>query len=248
MDLKTIPKKIQYISIESNFVKGTNNSCSITFDYDSNIFIERMSDVIGIRLVDFYVTQVGESDDGTGTVAKMIDIVCPDVPMVAQMLDARHGTVFARIPVERSTQAITVHDKQWKGPLVGSVPRFFNPISIKKLHFDLYELRGDNTYTRLQPDSTWFMTLEIHTVDHEAPKPDKLAIAIDKLSDHISKMPPPQLVMPAEPKKKIPLYMVLLPIIAAIGLAVYMKKTPSVQPEMGPRVSQPVFMPPPIRR
>ena len=246
-DLKTVPKKIQYISIESNYVEGTNNSCSITFDFDSKIFVEKMTDVIGLRLVDFYVTQIGEANTGTGSVAKMVDIVCPDIPMAAQILDARHGTVFARIPIERSFNngSLIVHDKQWKGQPIGSVARFFNPISIKKLHFDLYELRGDNSYTRLQPDASWMMLLEVHTVDHEAPKPDKLAIAIDKLSDHISKMPPPQLVMPAEPKKKIPLHMIIIPITLIAAAVFYMKK---IAPQEPPRVPPPVFMPPPVRR
>ena len=247
MDLKTIPTKLQYISIESNFVTGTNNSCSLTFDFDSNIFVEGMSDVVGIRLVDFYVTQVGEPGTGTGSVAKLIDIVCPDVPTVAQMLDARHGTVFARIPIERSTSNLVVHDKQWKGPYPGSRAKLFNPISIKKLHFELYELRGDNTYTRLQPDASWVMTLEIHTTDYQAPKPDKLAIAIDKLTDHISKMPTPQIVMPPEPKKKIPLVMVILPIAAIVGVIVFIKKTMGVQTDAA-RVPAPVFMTPNVRR
>jgi hypothetical protein len=248
VDLKTIPKKIQYISIESNFVEGTNNSCAVNFDFDSNILIENMKDVVGVRLVDFYVTQVGEDGSGAGDVAKLIDIICPDIPMAAQILDARQGTVFARIPIERSTSNLVVHDKQWKGQPLGSTIRFFNPISIKKLHFDLFELRGNNSYTRLQPDATWFMTLEIHTLDHEAPKPDKLAIAIDKLSEHISKMPPPQLVMPAEPKQKIPLYMVLIPVSIVAFAVFYMKKmTPGATPD-SLRVNHPVFIPPPTRR
>jgi hypothetical protein len=244
MDLKSSPKKVQYLSIESNFVNGTNNVCSITFDFDSNIFVERIKDVVGIRLVDFYVTQVGENNDGTGSVVKMIDIVCPDIPTAAQMLDARHGMVLARVPVERSTSNLIVHDKQWKGQPLGSKPRFFNPISINKLHFELYELRGDNTYTTLQPDASWFMTLEIHTLDHQAHKPDKLAIAIETLSDHISKMPPPQLVMPAAPVQKIPLYVIILPIAAVVGLVVYMKKTPVDVP----RVITPNFTAPQVRR
>lgn len=244
------PKKIQYVTVESNFVDGSNNTFSINFDLKSNIFIQEMKDVCGIRLVDFYVTQIGDNNAGTGGVAKIVDIVCPDIPVAAQLLDARKGRIFARIPIERSfsgSNSLIVHDKQWKGPYSGMPTRFFNPISIKKLSFQIFELRGDNSYELLQPDASWFMVLEIHTVDHEAPKPDRLAIAIEKLSKHIQEMPAPQIVMPVEElknKKKIPLSYVLIPLLLlGGGVYYYMTKRPAPVPPPAP-VFAPVRAPP----
>jgi hypothetical protein len=69
-------------------------------------------------MVDFYITQVGGSDDTDTNIAKFIDIVCPEVPKVAQMLDERHGQVLARVPLERHFSGSTagiVRDKQWQG-------------------------------------------------------------------------------------------------------------------------------------
>ena len=249
MDLKSIPKKIQYISLESAYVNGTNSECSITFDYESNVIIEEMKDVIAVRLVDFYITQIGETSTGDGTVAKYIDIICPEIPTPGQILDSRNGKIFARIPIERSfagSNGVIVHDKQWKGPYSGSNPRFFNPITLKKLTFSINELRGNGVYTALQDDAAWTMVLEIHTVDREAPKPDKLAEAIDKLTSHIKDMPPPQIVMPVPEKSKIPLMYVGIPIAVMAVVVMYFMRNKS--PDAPVRIPEATNMMPSIRR
>ena len=138
MSLDDIPKKTQYVIIDSNFVNGTNNTFSLDLQLESNTHVEDMSRVLGIKMVDFYITQVG-GNDGTDTdIAKFVDIVCPEVPKVAQMLDERHGQILARVPLERhfsgSNDAI-IRDKQWKS--FQRQTNFFNPISIKKLNFKL---------------------------------------------------------------------------------------------------------------
>ena len=90
VSLQDVPKKVQYITVDSQYVRGTNNTFTVDFSLESNIHIEEMNKVIGIKMVDFYVTQVGQSDaTGNTNVAKYIDVVCPDVPKVAQMLDER---------------------------------------------------------------------------------------------------------------------------------------------------------------
>ena len=68
-------KKVQYLIIDSEFVNGTNNNFSVTFGITSNTFIEDMREVIGIKVVDFYITQIGGSDDGTGNTAKFVESV-----------------------------------------------------------------------------------------------------------------------------------------------------------------------------
>ena len=55
-----------------------------------------MSRVIGVKMVDFYITQIGVNDANLNTdVAKYIDVICPDISKVAQMLDERNGQILA---------------------------------------------------------------------------------------------------------------------------------------------------------
>ena len=117
MSLDDIPKKTQYVIIDSNFVNGTNNTFSLDLQLESNTHVEDMGRVIGIKMVDFYITQVG-GNDGTDTdIAKFVDIICPEVPKVAQILDERHGQILARVPLERhfaGSNDVILRDKQWK--------------------------------------------------------------------------------------------------------------------------------------
>jgi hypothetical protein len=62
MSLDDIPKKTQYVIIDSSFVNGTNNVFSLDLQLESNTHVEDMSRVLGIKMVDFYVTQIGEND------------------------------------------------------------------------------------------------------------------------------------------------------------------------------------------
>ena len=43
---------------------------------NANVFIEEIRDVIGVKVVDFYITRIGENGLGTDDVAKYIDILC----------------------------------------------------------------------------------------------------------------------------------------------------------------------------
>src|SRR5210317_2356218 len=205
MSLEDIPKKTQYVIIDLNFVNGTNNTFSLDLRLESNTHVEDMSRVLGIKMVDFYVTQVGGSDDTDTNIAKFVDVVCPDIPKVAQILDERHGQVFARVPLERHFSGSTaglVRDKQAK--IFNRKQNYFNPISIKKLNFRIYEQQDDNDYLLLHPDSKWYMVLEITTVNvKEKPKDHELQILqalqkllkkIDTLNENVQKLPdkPPE--------------------------------------------------------
>jgi hypothetical protein len=106
MSLDDVPKKVQYVVVDSNFVNGTNNTFSLDLTLKSNTHVEDMSRVLGIKLADFYITQIGDADPSTSdgrttNIAKYVDIVCPDIPKVAQILDERHGQILARVPLER---------------------------------------------------------------------------------------------------------------------------------------------------
>ena len=166
VSLQELPKKVQYITIDSNFVTGTNNKFTIDLNLSSNTHVSDISKVCGLKVVDFYVTQVGTTGSGTVNGAKYLDIICEDVPKVAQILNERKGQIFARIPLERifdGSSNFKIQDKQWKS--FSRPTSLFNPISIQKLNFEIYEQQGDGDYVKLQPDSEWFMTLEVTTID-----------------------------------------------------------------------------------
>jgi hypothetical protein len=246
-------KKIQYLIVDSEFVIGTNNNFSIRFDITSNTFIEDMREVIGIKVVDFYVTQIGEGgDDGRSNQAKFIDIICHDVPTVAQMLSERTGQVLCRVPLERGfngSSDFVVHDKQWKS--FTRETKYFNPISIQKLNFELWEHQGDGDYVPLQPDAEFYMVLEITTRDATAPPEDtnlrvveaveKLGKKFDRLAKSIQNPPPP-------PKQKIPLGYIFIGVVIVAGVIYMLTRTrstptPNPVPAVGPAVLAPPAVP-----
>lgn len=201
MSLDDIPKRTQYIIVDSEFVNGTNNVFSLDLTLKSNTHVEGMNRVMGIKMVDFYITQVGENSSNLNTnIAKFVDVVCPDIPKAAQILDERHGQVLGRVALERhfvGANDIVIRDKQWR-PFQRDTT-FFNPISIKKLNFQIYEQQDDGDYLLLQPDAKWYMILEITTVNvKEKPKDRELQILqaleqltakIDALNKNVQRLP-----------------------------------------------------------
>ena len=199
--LDDIPKKTQYIILESGFVNGTNNNFALDLTLESNTHVEDMSRVLGIKMCDFYITQIGQNDEtGSNNIAKYVDIVCPEVPKVAQLLDERHGQVLARVPLERhfsGSSGLVLRDKQWKS--FHRKTNYFNPISIKKLNFKIYESQDDGDYQLLQSNCKWYMVLEITTVNiKEKPQDrelqilqvlEKLLKKIDVLNAQVAKLP-----------------------------------------------------------
>ena len=230
MSLDDIPKKVQYVIIDSNFVNGTNNTFSLDLQLESNTHVEDMSRVLGIKMVDFYITQVGENTSNLNTdIAKFADIVCPEVPKLAQILDERHGQILARVPLERhfsGSSGLVLRDKQWRS--FNRQTNYFNPISIKKLNFKIYEQQDDNDYKLLQPDAKWYMILEITTVNvKEKPKDrdlqillalQKLLDKIDVLNENVRKLPDEP---PEPPKKKYSFGLLVLILTTIFGTFVW---------------------------
>lgn len=226
MSLDDTPKKVQYVVLDSTFVNGTNNTFSLDLTLKSNTHVEDMSRVLGIKMVDFYITQVGENSSNLNTdIAKFVDIVCPEIPKVAQMLDERHGQILARVPLERhftGSDEIVLRDKQWKS--FHRQTNYFNPISIKQLNFKMYEQQDDGDYTLLQPDAKWYMVLEITTVNvKEKPRDrelqilialDKLIKKIDLLNINVQKLPDKP---PLEGSKKIPFGFLIAILVSFFG-------------------------------
>jgi hypothetical protein len=226
MSLDDVPKKVQYVVVDSNFVNGTNNTFSLDLTLKSNTHVEDMSRVLGIKLVDFYITQIGDSGaSGSTNIAKFVDIVCPDIPKVAQILDERHGQILARVPLERhfsGSNSFILRDKQWRR--FNQQTNYFNPISIKKLNFTINEQQDDGDYVTLQPDAKWYMILEITTVNvKEKPKDRELQILralekllgkIDRLNDNVERLPDKP---PDENPKKYSFGMLIAVLVSLLG-------------------------------
>ena len=226
MSLDDVPKKVQYVVVDSNFVNGTNNTFSLDLTLKSNTHVEDMSRVLGIKLVDFYITQIGDSGaSGSTNIAKFVDIVCPDIPKVAQILDERQGQILARVPLERhfsGSNNVILRDKQWRR--FNQQTNYFNPISIKKLNFTINEQQDDGDYVTLQPDAKWYMILEITTVNvKEKPKDRELQILralekllgkIDRLNDNVERLPDKP---PDENTKKYSFGMLIAVLVSLLG-------------------------------
>lgn len=234
MNLHEVPKKVQYITVDSEFVNGSNNTFTIDFSLDSNIHMEDMSKVIGFKVVDFYVTQVGENDlTGNTNVSKYIDIVCEDIPKRAQILDERNGQILARIPLERSfsgSNEFILRDKQWRS--FQRETALFNPISIQKTNFKLYESQGDGDYELLKPNVSFYMIIEVTTIDvKEKPRNrelqildalDRLMLKIDDLNNNVKKLPDAeQLEKARKETKKYPFSYLILLIVLIMGGVYY---------------------------
>ena len=226
MSLDDVPKKVQYIVLDSEFVNGTNNTFALDLTLESNTHVEDMSRVLGIKIADFYITQVGDSGaSGSTNIAKYVDIICPEVPKVAQILDERQGQILARVPLERhfsGSNNVILRDKQWRR--FNQQTNYINPISIKKLNFTINEQQDDGDYVTLQPDAKWYMILEITTVNvKEKPKDRELQILralekllgkIDRLNDNVERLPDKP---PDENPKKYSFGMLIAVLVSLLG-------------------------------
>jgi len=204
LSLDDAPKRVQYITIDSEFVTGSNNNFVVSLGLESNLHLERMSEVVGVRPVEFYITQIGSNDaNNANDIAKYVDVLCPELPKRCQLLDERNGQVFMRVPLERhfsGSNSVIVRDKQWK-PFPRAV-NFFNPISLKQLSFRLYEFQDDAEYKPLNPNCKFHMTLEVHTLDRKRKSPNKdaqtlvalerLIKKVDELNANVRKLPEPK--------------------------------------------------------
>jgi hypothetical protein len=244
MNLHEVPKKIQYITIDSEFVNGSNNTFTIDFSLDSNVHMEDMTKVIGFKIVDFYVTQVGENDsNGATDVSKYIDIVCEDIPKRAQILDERNGQILARVPLERSftgSNSFIMRDKQWRS--FHRETSLFNPISIQKTNFKLYESQGDGDYELLKPNVSFYMIIEITTIDvKEKPRNkeiqilqalDRLMDKIDNLNHNVKKLPDAdQLEKARKETKKYPFSYLIIMVVLILGGVYYITSKQAPQPQ-----------------
>ena len=218
IDLNDVPHRVQYITIDSVDLKtytgnepaeSRHNPVTLDIDMKSNIHVEGMSEVIGLKVVDAYFMQFGGDGTRDGGVARFVDIICPQVPTCAQLLTTR-GHVLARCPLEcaTATNDDVTFDKQAK--LMTRKTNYFNPISIKKLDFSFFELGGDDGYHVIPNSREWTITLEVTTIDAKEKPVNKdqrildamtaLLGKIDQLNLNVAKLPERE---DAE-KKKLP--------------------------------------------
>ena len=231
MNLQDAPKKTQLICLDSrNRTRGDVNNCVFDLKHpDSKIFLENSTDIIGIRLIDYHVANLlGNVFDGS----YVIDVSIDEVPTRGQILDQTFGKIFARIPIDRvasfDNPEVFTRDQSTDPSHNKTTNRYFNPISIPKLTIKQYQLEGTTRIRApLQSDCGWYMILEITTLDHETPKPDRLETAIEELSRYIRDMPPPQIVQPVPPQPKVPLWKLIVPLTLFLGGIFWFSQRPT---------------------
>jgi len=238
-DLNDIPHKVQYITIDSVDVKPHDGTepvrerhapMTLDLDLNSNIHFEGMTDVIGLKIVDAYFMQIGGAGNRDGGVARLVDIICPQIPTAGQLLTSR-GHVLARCPLEGNAVPTGDDYRFDKQPrLMTRKTNYFNPISIKKLDFSFYELGANDVYQGLQNSREWTITLEITTIDvKEKPRNrelqildalDRLMIKIGDLNHNVKKLPDAeQLEKARKETKKYPFsYLVLMIVLILVGV------------------------------
>lgn len=163
-------KEVQYVIVNKD---SSSDPSTVTLDltYGSNVQPDNINQVIGLRIVDFYITNISSNSDGEqSTDIKYIDLICRDIPKRAQILEPKSGgQIFCRVPLERGfegSNSLKLHDKQWRRGWDKPV-LYFNPISIKKLNFELKQFTGDNTYGDLaDTNCQYYFTLEITTLSN----------------------------------------------------------------------------------
>jgi len=239
ISLDDLPKKTQYIIIDSTVANGTVNNFSVNLNLQSNVHLEDMTKVIGVRLVDFYFTQLIGNGGGGAVYARYVDLICPEIPKKAQLLDETMGQIFNRIPLEYSHTANgnnyykDVHETDF---LNSRAINYFNPISLKKLTFKVNERLSDGTYRpllRTSPQDAFYMVLEITTIDHKEKPKDRdvqilqalhtLIVKIDELNKNVVRIPTQQEKEEEQKKKKYPFAYFLLILGFMIGLFVIYK-------------------------
>jgi hypothetical protein len=211
-DFEKWAKKTQYIIIDSDFVTGTAYDFKVPFGQTSNVFIQEMKNVIGVKMVDFFVTEID------GTKVKYIDVLCPTIPLGAQVLDERNGQIFSRIALERNFS----DDRDKQAKIMNQSITWFNPISLKNLKFKIFVSNIDGTYEPISTDVSFYFVIEITTLDFVKPHFDtniRVTRAIEDLTSRVDNL---IALIPKDPErhKKLPAWYIFV-FILLVALAWY---------------------------
>ena len=192
--MNNVPKSYQYISIDSRLLPN-NNTFTLNFmqpsfngsgsQDSSNIFLHEIDSIIGLKLIDFNVSNTN-STTLSSTGVQTIDILCPTIPTKGQMSDNRHGFVFDKIFLDRDGSTIyhsTYHPNYRKDGL-------FNPIPLSKMEFNLYNTKDNGVYERLDPNVSFVMNLEFISINKIYIE-DELITSIRSLNKAVNKLKAP---------------------------------------------------------
>lgn len=152
----------QYITVDSRLLDNNNNFV-LNFIQPlppSNLILGEIDNVVGMKIIDFYVSNVN-TPTLTSTNIQYIDILCPDIPSVAQINEPRHGHILDRIFMKRVENSI--YSKTYR-PFYRN-NNMFNPLFLSKLQFKIYNMKAGSTYELLDPNIAFSMTLELATIN-----------------------------------------------------------------------------------
>jgi len=240
ISLDELHKKVQYVIIDSDMLDGTPNNFNLNLSLESNIHIEEMSKVIGVKIVNFNLNQL-VTESSFLTSPRYLDIMCDQIPKRAQILNELSGQILGRVPVEQNYRSagIDVYNDEKNTFIFQKANNYFNPISLKKLNFKLYEKLKNGIYRPFIIGSgAFYMTLEITTIDvKEKPKNREVQILqalnllnskIDELNKNVVRIPT-QKEEEERQKKKYPFAYLLFILVFLVGLYVtYVNYRPKI--------------------
>lgn len=185
----------QYITIDSKLFDNNNNFVlnfmqpaysSAGAQFSSNLVLQEINNVIGLKIVDFYVANnYTSSETLTSIDIKYIDVQCSNLPSTALINDQFSGILFERIYLERDES--TVYSKTYKPYYRKDTA--FNPIPLSKMEFKLFNLKGGSgfNYSPLDPNVHWSMMLEVTSLNPKHIE-DELTTSIKSLNKSISRI------------------------------------------------------------
>ena len=152
MKERKVATRTQQIIIDSRYKKsGSDNdyvinlrgvggqSGTATQNLYSNVFFSSFDQVVGIKVLGVFIKDT-QTVASAVTGATAIDFVCPQIPQMAQQLQAQHGYVWCRVPLTRNyiigaTDPI-LQDQWWEAP--SSKTQFFSPRQLSELNISLW--------------------------------------------------------------------------------------------------------------
>ena len=147
MKERQVSTRTQQIILDSRFkTSGNNNEYVIdlkgkqssTTNAYSNVFFNSFDSVVGIKILGVYI----RNTKVVGTAAiTAVDVVCPQIPQIAQQLSGPKGYVWCRVPLIRNYAADTLsdnllNDQWWEAPT--SKTQYFPPTSLTQLDISLW--------------------------------------------------------------------------------------------------------------
>lgn len=111
----------------------------------SNVFFSNFDQVVGVKVLGVFIKNTAAEPSTSEATA--VDIVCPQIPKMAQQLQAQHGYVWCRVPLIRRYNYIEnipanpgatsiLVDQWWEAP--PSNAQLFHPRKLSELSISLW--------------------------------------------------------------------------------------------------------------